>query len=163
MFERFQVYRFALEYPKGCVITFGKKSLRSRGYLIMELAGTLRILVSWGQLDSIIDRYPTTEAHAKHSFSKLEKAGDLKEIRLINTSTVRVNGHKATLTQFAVTSAYPVFGKYRNRETRSLHVHCQESNRFFILNLSMRADAQSPETTSAFERLKQTFLCHQVP
>jgi hypothetical protein len=160
MFERFQVYRFSLEYPKGCVITFGKKSLRSRGYVIMELAEILRILVSWGQLDSILSRYATTEAHAKHSFSKLSKAGDLKEIKVINTSTVPVNGHEATFTHFVVSSAYPVFGKHRNRETRSLHVHCEESNRFVILNLSTRADAQSPETTSAFERLQETFVCH---
>jgi len=160
MFEKFQVYRFALEYPRGCVISFGKRSLRSRGYVVMELAGALRILVSWGQLDSILGRYATTEAHAKHSFSKLSKAGDLKEIRLIDTSTVPVNGHEATLTHFAVASAYPVFGRYRNRETRSLHIHCEESNRFFILNLSTRAEAQSPETAPAFGRLQESFVCH---
>ena len=160
MFERFQVYRFALEYPQGCIISFGKKSLRSRGYVIMELAGTLRILVSWGQIDRILGRFSTTEAHAKHSFSKLSKAADLKEIRLIENSTVPVNGHDATLTHFAVTSAYPVFGKYRNRETRSLHVHCEESNRFFILNLSTRVNLQSSEAASAFERLRESFVCH---
>ena len=126
----------------------------------MELSGSMRILVSWGQGDSILRRYPTTEAHAKHSFSKLSKAADLKEIRLIDTSTVPVNGHEATLTHFTVTSAYPVFGKYRNRDTRSLHVHCEESNRFFILNLSARANEQSPETASAFERLRESFVCH---
>ena len=160
MFERFQVYRFALDYPQGCVISFGKKSLRRRGYVIMELPGTLRILVSWGQLDQIVGRYATTEVHARHSLSKLSKAGDLKEIRLLDTSTVRVNSHQATATHFVVTSAYPIFGKYRNRDTRSIHVHCQESNRFFILNLSTRADTQSSETTSVSERLRESFRCH---
>jgi hypothetical protein len=160
MFEAFRVYGFGFEYPKGCVISFGKKSLRRRGYIVMELAEELRITVSWGDLESKLPQHANTEVHAKHSLSRLNKASDLKELSLVDTSTVLVNGHQATLTHFRVRSAYPILAKSRNRETRSLHIHCAESNRFFILEASSRVDSASADGASAFRRLQETFVCH---
>lgn len=159
-FERFRIYRFGFEYPKGCVISFGKESWRRKGYIIMELAGRLRISTSWGELDSIPAHFGTTEAHAKHSLSRLGKATDVKDVDLISMSNVDVNGHLATFTHFTVNSAYPILAKSRNRETRSLHIHCEESNRFFILNESSTINLLSSDAELVFEKLRQTFVCH---
>jgi len=160
-FERFRVYGFGFEYPKGCVISFGKSSLRRRGIVMMESGGNLRISVSWGDLDSISQRFRNTEEHAKHSVSRIGKINDVKELNLIETSSMNLNGHPATFTHFTVTSAYPILAKSRNRETRSLHVHCGETERYFILNESSTAELTSDDVSSIFQRLRQTFVCHQ--
>jgi hypothetical protein len=160
MSERFRIYGFGFEYPKGCIISFGKESWRRTGYLMMDSAGRLRISVSWGELDSILPRFASSEVHAKYSVSRIAKASDVKDINLISTSSLDVNGHQATFTHFTISSALPILAKTRNRETRSLHVHCGESNRYFILTESSTAELSSNEAGSIFKKLKQTFICH---
>jgi len=158
MFERFRIYNFGFEYPKGSTISFGKESSRSKGHVVFRLPGEERVFVSWGQLDSISQKFGTPEAHAAHSLSKLSNAKDLREVRLITKAVANVNGHAAVLTHIAVDSAGPI-SKSRNREIRALHLHCEDSGRFFILNESC-VTGSPVDSARVFAKLRESFVCH---
>ena len=160
MYERFQVYRFGFEYPKGCTISFGKHPSRANGYVRMDLAERERIFVSWGQLDSIPPDRESTDDHARVSLSRLGKARDVKEVRLMEHSSVDFNGHPATLTHLQIDSAIPFFSRERNRDVRSIHVHCFDSGRYFILNESCSASDSSEDSLRIFKKLRESFVCH---
>jgi hypothetical protein len=157
MFERFRIYNFGFEYPKGATISFGKGSSRSKGHVIFHLPAEERIFISWGQLDSIPEKLGTPEAHAAYSLSKLSKAMDLRKVRLITKVAVNINGHTAVLTHVAIDSA-GAFSTNRNREIRALHLHCVDSGRFFILNESCIAG--STVDSQVFAKLRESFVCH---
>ena len=160
MYQRFCAYGFGLDYPKGWRISFGKKFSRSNGYVVIE-SKLNRIFASWGRLQSIPEGYRSPQAHSKASLSKLAKARNPREIHLLARSDLNVNGHNAAFAHFSIDRSGMLLQKANKREIRSIHVHCPDSDRFFILYLSSTEEELVGDSLRIFDRLKESFACHE--
>jgi hypothetical protein len=159
-FERFRIYNFGFEYPRGSTIHFGKRASRSRGYVTFVLPDASRIVVSWGRLDSVAGKFTTPEAHAAYSISRLHKSNEITDTSIIRRDNVNVHGHSAAFTHAAVESGSGPFSKNRNRDIMSLHVHCTDSGRYFVLDQSCALESSGFDSSLIFERVWKSFACH---
>jgi hypothetical protein len=159
-FERLAVYGFAIDYPANCIVEFNPKSDRNQGDVAFKSSEGYKIYLSWGQLKKV-EKFSGVAAHADYSLDRIKGSGEAKVADVRREST-RVNGHEAAFShvKLELIKRGIFFNKTRTpQEVRSLHVHCDDSSRYFVIYGPGRPD-QSTNEGEVVAQMIETFTCH---
>ncbi len=161
-YQQFSIYGFSVNYPTGCRVEFNPKSKEYEGDVVFHFPDTSKIFLSWGELEKAVGNFQTVEGHAEHSLEKVRKSGNVKNFQKISEDIVDVNSHRAA---FSVVSLEEITvglltGKQSSpRRAYSIHVHCENSSRYFVIYGIFHAE--TPEDYGKIILLMSSSLnCH---
>jgi hypothetical protein len=161
MYERFSMYRFAIDYPNTWRVEFDPKSRRAEGYVIFRSPNNDIVFLTWGMLESIRGKYDSLEAQAEASFARIANGRDVKKLNLIETKTIELNGHRAVYRHFVMERAVGMrMLKANSKEIWSIHLQCERTDRFFVVYESAPDTERSREQDLIFNHMVDSFVCH---
>jgi hypothetical protein len=158
--ETLMLYGFSFEYPSSAKIEFNPKFSREAGDVAIKFPGAYNTFVSWGNLEKLRKKLPTVGEHANYSLQAARKTlqGNLT---VVEKTMVTVNGHDSEYNHVRVDSVRRGLLGSRGQvlDMHSLHVHCPETSRYFVIYGSSSPDqAESQERTVG--TLVRSFRCH---
>jgi len=155
------MYKFAIDYPNTWRVEFGLNSGRAEGCVIFRSPKKDRVFLTWGMLEKIKGKYDSLEAQAKASLARIGNGRDVRKLRLVETKMTEVNGHSAVLNHFLMDRAIGMrMIKVDSKEVWSIHLQCEETQRFFIIYESTPDISRSQEQSAIFDEMKNSFICH---
>ena len=162
--EQFSVYGFSIEYPPVCRFEFNPKSRREKGDIVIHFPDKEKLFLSWGDLATVQKNFQTVKGQADHSIKAMMKSRNVGKVERLTDASLDVNSHKAAYNQvrFDEVSLGGVFlSKTRTtkRLTYSVHIHCQESLRYFVIYTILSPNAPG-DFESLFTRMAKSFVCH---
>lgn len=162
-FEKFTIYRFSLDYPPVCRIEFNPKSRREAGDIVFHFPDKEKVFLSWGKLEDAQKKFPTVEDQAAHSLKTIQKSRQVKGFERVREDTLRINSHKAVYNHVKMGELPPrIFPGKRTiqRETLSLHMHCEPLSRYFVIYTMLSPNAPE-DFEDLFLNMARSFKCHQ--
>ena len=162
-FERFSMYSIGIDYPNDCRVEFNSKGRRETGDVAFHLPEKIRIFLSWGELGKVSKRFATVQEHAEFSLNSMKKGKNVRNFEQRSTDSVAVNTHKAALNKIKFEEMMPgipfTAKKPLQREAYSLHVHCENSKRYFVLYTMAPNDPQG-KYDKTMTAMIDSFKCH---
>jgi len=153
------VYGFSFRFSAASSLEFNPKFKREAGDVAVKSPEKAAVFVSWGDLAKLEKRAPTLEAHAKFSMDKVKKSvqGKMKQLEL---KEIDVNGHTALFNHVRIeVPRRGLFGKGREQEVTSVHLHCKESGRYFVIYATSN-DANAAKQGRTIEDIIGSLRCH---
>ena len=165
--ELFAVYGMEMRYPNNWRVEIRSKSNKEKGDVIFTSLKGERIFASWGPLAMVTKRFPVLEKHADHSFDNIKKMQNVKSLEFTARKRVLINGHSAVFTRAKVSLAQRMMVRkfYTERDVQSIHLHCENSNRYFVIYNPVDDTEIRPEDRSGVDLSDigtNTFKCHNV-
>jgi hypothetical protein len=161
-FEKFSLYGFAISYPLTCRIEFNPKTRRESGDVVFHFPDLEKVYLSWGELEKVQKKFPTVDEHAEHSIEIIKKNRGVKNLERISKDSINLNSHTAVYTHIRL-SEIQASMFVRSRETRreaySIHLHCSNAGRYFVL-YSLIPETAGKEFEGIFRAMANTFECH---
>jgi len=161
-FEKFSVYGFSIDYPSVCTVEFNPKSRRKRGDVVFLFHDKEKVFLSWGDLESAQKKFHTVEEQAEHGIKTISKSGTVKGCERVTKDSIEVNSHKAAYNRVRLNEIVRGLfagGKIIPREAYSVHVHCENSSRYFVIYTLLSSKA--PEDFGDLMRIMiNSFKCH---
>jgi len=161
-FETFSVYRFSVDYPAVCRIEFNPKSRRESGDVAFHFPDREKVFLSWGKLEDAKKRFATPEDHAEHSIEVTRKNRQVKNFERIKHDMLEVNSHRAAYNRAQMqqlSTSLLRTESTKKRETLSLHLHCEQSSRYFVMYTLLSPNAPE-DFADLFLDMVQSFRCH---
>ena len=161
-FERFSVYGFSIEYPRDHRVEFNPKSRREGGDVVFHSPDRLKAFLSWGELEKATKSFPTAEKQAEHSLDTIKKTRNVRNFDVITQDRLTINAHEGVYSRVALEemSVGLIPGKKgRPQEAFSLHVHCPESSRYFVV-YSMFLKDYAADYTKTLMTMATSLKCH---
>jgi len=111
--------------------------------------------------------FQTVKGQADHSIKAMMKSRNVGKVERLADASLDVNSHKAAYNQvrFDELSLGGVFlskTKATKRLTYSVHIHCHESLRYFVIYTILSPNAPE-DFESLFTRMAKSFVCHHGP
>ncbi len=158
--ETLMIYGFSFEYPGEAKIEFNPKFKREGGEVAVKLSGEYNTFVSWGMLEKLSEKLSDIDEHAKYSVENVRKSVQGK-VTNVEKKEIDVNGHKSEYNHVRVdVPKRGLFGgKGQVQEIHSLHIHCPESKRYFVIYGSSTPSKSEPQGRTVMNLL-QSFRCH---
>ena len=160
-FEKFSIYGFSIDYPSVCSIDLNRKSKRASGDVVFHFPDKEKVILIWGNLEKAQKRFHTVDEHAEHGIKRISTSGPVKSCERVNKDSIEVNSHRAAYNCIKVNQSVSVFAKDKTvtRDGYSLHLHCQNSSRYFIIStlLSSKAPQHFGEL---MKTMMDSFKCH---
>jgi hypothetical protein len=156
------MYGFAVDYPDQSRVNFNSKSRREAGDVVFQLPGDLRIFLSWGALDKVSPRFGSAGEHANYSIEAMKKGKNVRNFEKVSSDTVTIRSHNGSVNKVRFdekTLKFPVGSRDLPREAYSLHVHCDKSNRYFVLYAMAPANSEV-SVGRILESMRESFKCH---
>ena len=161
-FENFSIYGFAIDYPDVCRVEFDSKSRREAGDVAFTFPDRNRIYLSWGDLEKVSKRFASPEEHANFSLDAMKKRKNVKNFERVKRDTISLQGHNTSVNKVRFDeSTLNVFLRSKDlpREAYSLHVHCDKSNRYYVLYSMVPANGEV-RLERIMEDMAESFRCH---
>jgi len=161
-FENFSMYGFTIDYPEECRVEFNSKNRREAGDIVFRFPGENRIFLSWGDLEKVSKRFGSPEEHANYSLDAMKKGKNVKNFEKLSHDTISIRNHDSPLNKVSFDEKALRFlpgSKDIPREAYSLHVHCDESKRYFVL-YTMASASDQGKFNRIMESMTQSFKCH---
>jgi len=169
-FETFSVYKFSMNYPPICRVEFNPKSRREGGDIVFHFpdpdrprAPTEKVFLSWGALDKATKKFPTPDEQAEHSLKAVKKSSGVKGFQKVAQDTIDINNHKAVYNRIKMEEVrgglFPGRGGGVKREALSLHLHCENSSRYFVIYAMLTANAPE-DFGDLYMMMAKSFKCH---
>jgi len=165
-YESFCIYGFCTVCPTAWKVELNPKSDRSEGDVAFKSPERENIFVSWGPLEKAKKRYSSLEEHADDPLKRIKKNSGVKEVKLAKRKVVQLSSHDAVISYIKVVLSKPSLlpfakGKTEEREVRCMHIHCEPSERYFVLYGEIASD-KSLEQGEIFENMIKSFSCHKT-
>jgi hypothetical protein len=161
--ERFSVYGFSIDYPRICWIEFNPKSRRDAGDVVFHFLEKEKIFLSWGELERAEKRFQSIEGHAEHGISVLRKNRAARDFERVRNDSLTLNSHSAVYNRIRVKELLAGFlsgKKTVEREAYSIHLHCRESSRYFVLYSLLSRSATDETYEKSILAMANSFKCH---
>jgi hypothetical protein len=159
--DTLRIYGFSFDFPVTNKLEFDPKFTREEGSVAIKSPSKLVVFVSWGDLRKVVNKLPTPEEHSKFSMERAARVarGRLTILEQRETTT---NGHLGAYNHFKVeTSGMPLGGRGQSQEMESLHLHCRNSSRYYIIYVSLAPDrTKDSGRDDALWTVINTFKCH---
>jgi hypothetical protein len=160
--ENFSVYGFSIDYPKDCRVEFNPKSRREEGDVVFHFPSKDKVFLSWGDLEKATKRFKTVEQHAEHSLEKVRKGSNVKGFERTLQGSLTVNSHTGAYNRVRfqeVTVGFFTGKKTLPREAYSVHLHCTNSSRYFVIYALVPKGA-AEEYEKALMAMVHSLRCH---
>ncbi len=161
-FELFSVYGFSIEYLKDLRIEFNPKSRRAEGDIVFHFPDKAKIFLSWGDLSKASKNFRTVEEQADHSLKRIKSAGNVKDFERVSHDSIKIRSHTGIFNRakFDEVSVGFLTSKRKNpREAYSVHVHCPETSRFFVV-YGLIPTQGTYDYEKVFSDMANTLRCH---
>ena len=161
-FENFSIYGFSIDYPETCRVGFNSKSRREAGDVSFIFPDSVKIFLSWGDLGKVSKRFGSVEEHADYGLDKMQKGKNVKNFERVSRNTMPLHNHRGSVNKVRFDEkGLKLFGHGKDipREAYSLHVHCDKSNRYFVLYTMTPADGDV-RFDRIMESMGESFNCH---
>lgn len=89
-----------------------------------------------GPIEKLDPKLASILDHANYSVERIKHGGEASDVSDVSFNNIRVNGHDAahSFVKLVMVKRTIFFGRNKMpREASSYHVHCDNSNRFFVL------------------------------
>jgi len=152
-----------IEYPNSARLELNPKSTREQGDVVFHFDKYTKIMLSWGQLEGAMRKYPTAEAQAADSIKRARNVNRIKNLKVIRQDELAINGHEAAYyrTQFDVTSSGLLIARGMGKqETHSIHLHCAESGRYYVMYGSGTSLEESEDQWDILRHMGNSLRCH---
>jgi hypothetical protein len=159
--DTLRIYGFSFDFPVANKLEFDPKFTREEGSLAIKSPSKLVVFVSWGDLRKVVNKLPTPKEHAKFSMERAARAARGR-LTILEQKETMTNGHLGAYNHFKVeTSGSPLGGRGRSQEMESLHLHCENSSRYYVIYISLAPDrTRDPGRDDALWTVINTFKCH---
>jgi len=159
--EKFSLYGFSIDYPSACRIELNSKSSRETGDVTFHFPNKERVILIWGDLAKAQKRFHTVEGHAEHGIRRIATSGPVKTCERVNKTSIELNSHTAAYNHIKVNQSVSIFAKNKTatREGYSLHLHCQNSSRYFIISTLLSSNAPE-DFGELMKAMISSFKCH---
>jgi hypothetical protein len=157
-YDRFLVYGFGIDYPEDWRVELvGSKG---RGLVTFRLSRD-KIFLTWDSLEEAKKRYASLVEHVDKSIREIKESRNVKSVEVIERKEVKINEHKGLFTHLKVVSTQRSLLKKRVlvHEGWTLHVHCEQTARFFILY--GWSDERLVEQADIFKHMLKSLKCHR--
>jgi hypothetical protein len=151
-----------VEYLSSLKVEFNPKSQREEGDVAFKAPSGYRLFLSWGPMQKLSPKLSSTRDHAKYSIERIKHGGEASNVEAIEFRDLQVNAHDATRSyvKLAMVKRTIFFGRNKSpREATSYHVHCDKSDRYFVLYGYGEPD-HAEEERSLLEKMISSFTCH---
>jgi ElaB/YqjD/DUF883 family membrane-anchored ribosome-binding protein len=165
LYSLFSIYNFKLNYPANWKVKLNENaSLLSGNVVFFDPDGKESIYITWNELKKAKEKYTSAKEHAQASLSKMvnEKI-NYRKIKVIEQKTMQVNLHEAYLNHIELSTLkfglIPLFPKTIMHSLISIFIHCEKSQRFFVII----GDSHPNDAEDLKEKLQQalkSFNCH---
>jgi hypothetical protein len=154
-YDRLSVYGFGVDYPQDWRVELKPESDRNRGNLVFHSPTRDNMLVSWEILERVQKRYSSLAEQVDGVLENIRKSRGVKSVEVMEREELEINGHTGVFTHLKVTIIQGFFPKKRVilQELWSLHVHCEQTSRFFALYGSSSSDERSLEQAEIFKHM----------
>ena len=160
-FEKFSIYGFSIDYPSVCRIDLNRKSGRASGDVVFRFPDKERVILIWGDLGKAQKRFHTVEVHAEHGIKRISTSGPVKSCERVNKDSIEVNSHRAAYNRIKVNQSVSLFAKNKTvaRDGYSLHLHCPNSSRYFIISTLLSSNAPQ-DFGELMKAMMDSLKCH---
>ncbi|MBS7645717.1 MAG: hypothetical protein QXR65_09420 [Candidatus Bathyarchaeia archaeon] len=136
----FSVYNLKVEYPSDWRVKLKDNSSRARGHVaFLASNGSSGIFITWGELHEAKKRFKDSREQAENSLKKMMKERPYGEegLKILDQRELEVGGHKGFMNHMHLKSlrfgVIPLFARPRLRDIYAVFLHCDESQRFFVI------------------------------
>jgi len=159
--DSLRIYGFSFDYPAAWRLEFDPKFTREEGSLAIKSPSKSVIFVSWGDLHKVVRKLPTAADHSKYSMERAKK-NTRGTLNIVEQREMRVNGHSAAFGHAKVeTPGILVGAGKRSQEIESLHLHCENTSRYFVVYTSLEPEGpKGRERHDTLLSVISTFKCH---
>jgi len=143
-------------------VEFNSKSRREAGDVSFRFPDSAKIFLSWGELEKVSKRFGSAEEHANFSLDAMKKGKNVKNFERVSRDTVPVHSHDTSVNKVRFDEkAFKIFGRGKDipREAFSFHVHCDKSNRYFVL-YTMAPVTGDLRIERMMQSMRESFSCH---
>jgi hypothetical protein len=162
-YEQLKLYNIQVEYPISARLELNPKSTREQGDVVFHFDQYSKVMLSWGQLEGARNRYSTAEAQAADSIKRATSVNRVRDLKVIRHDELAINGHTAAYyrTEFEVTSSpFLIARGLGKQETHSIHLHCPESGRYYVIYGSSTSPKDSENQWALLRHLSNSLKCH---
>ena len=113
-------------------------------------------------MGKVSKRFASAKEHANYSLDTMKKGKNVKNFEPVSGDMVSLHGHKTSINKvkFDEKALKLMPGtKDTPREAYSLHVHCDKSERYFVLYTMAPANDEAG-FDRIMERMRESFKCH---
>lgn len=157
--DTLKIYGFSFDFPKERKLEFNPKFKRTDGDVAVKAPDKAVVFVSWGELEKVIKKAPTIDDHAKYSLDRVKKSVQGK-MTPIDHKQIDVNGHTAAYNHVKIqVPRRGLFGKGTEQEVTSVHIHCEQTGRYYVIYATSTAQNLA-EQTRTLQGIIETLRCH---
>jgi hypothetical protein len=158
--EKFALYRFELGIPSDWRVELNPKSSRDKGDVVFQSKKGNRVFVSWGPLEEA-NRFKTLEEHRDSSLNQVKKGSDVKAVSVSDLRETKICGHRALISHVSALIRSGMMGRETvNRDIWSVHFHCPETGRYYVLFSMERDSSEFEDMGPVFESFTTSMVCH---
>jgi len=155
-----KIYGFSFDFPITDRLEFNPKFRREAGDLAVKSPTRSVVFVSWGELDKAVKKLPTPADHANFSIEKIAKETRGK-LSSREQKEIPVSGHMAAYNHVKVETPGGAFGGgRREQEIESLHIHCENTSRYFVVYATYGPDNSDDARRRTIRTIIESFKCH---
>jgi len=161
-YECFCIYGFGVDYPADWEVVIDRKLTRVKGTVAFRSAQGMEIAVSWGPLKEAKGRFSSAAEQANDAFNRLKKSRGIINLQMLEDRSDRIDEHVAVFNHARAELAGGGFfggGARRQTEMLSMHLHCDKSERYFVLYGKTTLE-RTYEYADIFNHMRRSFKCH---
>ena len=163
-YEWFCIYGFGVDYPAGWEVVIDRKLTRVKGTVAFRSAEGMEIGISWGPLKEAKGRFSSADEQAKDALNRLKKSRGIINFQILEERSDRIDEHVAVFNHARAELAGGGFfggGARRQMEILSMHLHCDSSERYFVLYGKTTLE-RTYEYADIFNHMRRSFKCHRA-
>ncbi len=160
--ERFSVYGFSVNYPKDSWVEFNPKSRRPQGDVVFHFEDRTRIFLSWGDLQRALKSFQSVEQHAEHTLNTIRKSVNVRNFERVTQDTITIHTHRGAFNRIRLEemrAGLLTSRKGVQQDAYSVHVHCPESSRYFVIYTVVAKSAEN-EYGPILTTMANSLECH---
>jgi len=161
-FEKFSVYGFSIDYPSTCYVELSPKSRREVGDVVFHFPNKDKVYVTWEGLEKARKKFRTVDEQAEHSINQVTKSTSVRRVERLSRDSLTINSHKAVYNRLKldeIPAGFLLRTKSTTHETHSVHLHCENSSRFFVI-YSLLSSNPPENFQSIMMSIVNSFRCH---
>lgn len=159
--EKFAIYGFEIKIPSDWRVEINPKTTREHGDVAFHSKKGNRIFVSWGALEGATKRFKSLEAQRDSSIERIRKGPDVTGVEVSDLRETLIGGHRALISHVKASLKSGFMSKtVQQREVWSLHTHCPNISRFYVVYSMTRDPLEFENFPSVFNNVSGSLVCH---
>lgn len=155
------MYGFEISIPNDWRIEVNSKSTRERGDVAFHSKLGNRFFISWGNLADVQKRFKSLEEHRDRNVKQISRGPDVKNVKMVDSHEEQIRGHTALFSYVAIdVKAGMISRRTYERELWSLHLHCPDSLRYYVVYCLLRDPSEYEEFPAIFNSVAKSLTCH---